>query len=373
MESRLTARVDAVGAEKAARDLNKFTRETKKASTSVTKIRPEVSKAESTFKSFGKNSAAAIATINGPLGGISSRVSSLITVLTAGTAVVTGIAVATTAFAFGISKGVAELDKLNVAAAKTEAILTATGGAVGLTGDQLSKTARDIALNTLASVEGIQEAQAKLLTFNRIQGETSNKALALSQDLAAVFGGTAASQATALGKALQDPVKGITALSRVGVTFTKVQEDQIKLFAKTGESAKAQAIILDELSNQVGGAAEAMATGTLAGALDTMGQLFDESLIKLAKYTGAYKTAVETIANINKLLSSDREIDKPEHARTKSYIEQKRLKSEILNVTREIAEDRGKILKAYWRHIQGRSNFAAILKYKKRVSKDFRG
>jgi hypothetical protein len=58
-------------------------------------------------------------------------------------------------------------------------------------------------------------------------------------------------------KALNDPIKGITALSRVGVSFTQQQKDQIKAMQDAGNTAGAQAIILAELTKEFGGSAAA--------------------------------------------------------------------------------------------------------------------
>jgi hypothetical protein len=63
-----------------------------------------------------------------------------------------------------------------------------------------------------------------------------------------------------LGKALNDPVKGISALSRVGVTFTDQQKKTIGALVKGGKTAEAQKIILKELSSEFGGAAAASST-----------------------------------------------------------------------------------------------------------------
>jgi hypothetical protein len=58
---------------------------------------------------------------------------------------------------------------------------------------------------------------------------------------------------------LNDPIKGITALQRVGVSFTKSQKDQIKTLVDSGKTLDAQKLILRELGKEFGGAAEASA------------------------------------------------------------------------------------------------------------------
>ena len=63
---------------------------------------------------------------------------------------------------------------------------------------------------------------------------------------------TGAPAGFALGKALNDPVKGITALSKVVVTFTEDQKKMIKTMVETGDAAGAETVILDDLAKEFG-------------------------------------------------------------------------------------------------------------------------
>ena len=299
--AQLTAVVSTKGAAKSKADLDKFTKSAANSDKAVTKLGKQT-------QSVSKNMQASVAAVTGPLGGVSSRLGALTTVLTSGTAAASAFGVGLAGVGFALADGVIELDKLNIELAKTEALLQATGFAAGVTAEELQREAQAIALNTLASVEGIQQAQQVLVTFNKITGEARRQATALSQDLATVFGGTAASQATQLGKALQDPVKGITALNRVGVSFSETQKQQIKLFTETGEAAKAQTIILSALTDQVGGAAGAAASGTLAGALDTTGQLWSEFVAALADSTGTYEATIGLVDRLNRGIQNTKEL-----------------------------------------------------------------
>ena len=115
--------------------------------------------------------------------------------------------------------------------------------------------------------EAIINTQSLLLTFGKVAktageaGGAFDRATQAAFDLSAAGFGSAESSAKMLGKALNDPLKGITALSRAGVTFTEKQKEQIANFVKTGDVAAAQNIILSEVEKQVGGVAEATATG----------------------------------------------------------------------------------------------------------------
>jgi len=81
-------------------------------------------------------------------------------------------------------------------------------------------------------------------------------------DLAAAGFGSAETNATQLGKALQDPIKGITALARAGVTFTEQEKAKIKVLVESGKMLEAQDMILSAIETQVGGTAAATATGS---------------------------------------------------------------------------------------------------------------
>jgi hypothetical protein len=69
---------------------------------------------------------------------------------------------------------------------------------------------------------------------------------------------------------LNDPVKGLTALGRVGIQFTAQQKEQIKALTESGDLLGAQKIILAELQSQFGGSAQAYAQ-TFAGQIELLG------------------------------------------------------------------------------------------------------
>ena len=95
--------------------------------------------------------------------------------------------------------------------------------------------------------------------------------VALGQDLK--------SSAIQVGKALQDPEKGITALRRVGVAFTSQQEDRIQKWVEEGQILRAQRRILKELTVEFGGSAAAQATGAekLRVAFDNLFEAFGKA------------------------------------------------------------------------------------------------
>jgi len=157
---------------------------------------------------------------------------------------------------------------------KLEAIFKATGGAAGLSLVEIENLSTEIGIATLASTAKVRDAAGIMLTFKSITGDTFKDALRLAQDLAEVGFGDLKMGATQLGKALEDPIVGLGALRRVGVSFTDAQKEMIQVLTMTGRKAEAQRIILDALDQQVGGAGVKAATG-LAGAIDSLRENLD--------------------------------------------------------------------------------------------------
>lgn len=150
--------------------------------------------------------------------------------------------------------------------ALTAQVIKTTGGAAKITAGQVGDLATAISNKTGIDDEAIQSASNLLLTFTNVRNEVGkgndvfNQATQIATDMGAALGGDPKSAAIQLGKALNDPVKGVTALSRVGVSFTKQQKDQIKTLTESGNTLGAQKIILGELNKEFGGAAAASAT-----------------------------------------------------------------------------------------------------------------
>ena len=179
-------------------------------------------------------------------------------------AAVGGLAVAGVATAL-VGVGKAAQESLGITKS-TEAIIKATGGAAGVTADEVGKLATAISNKTGIDDEQIQAAQNLILTFKNVknagegQAAMFDRATIAATDLSAAGFGSVDGAAKMLGKALNDPIKGITALSRAGVTFTEQQKNQIKALTESGDLLGAQALIMAEVESQVGGVAEAAAS-----------------------------------------------------------------------------------------------------------------
>lgn len=142
--------------------------------------------------------------------------------------------------------------------------------------DQLSKV-------TNYDDETIRLAQTKLATFEQVAKSTElmGRATKISADLSAAGFGEMSSTSVQVGKALQDPIKGVSALARVGVTFSDEQKKMIKTLVETGREAEAQNIIMEALETQVGGTAEATADSSvlMSHALGEVGESIGTALL----------------------------------------------------------------------------------------------
>lgn len=152
-----------------------------------------------------------------------------------------------------------------------------TGKAAGFTVEQLAQEAENLMQNTIYDDDQIlNDVTKQLLTFTNVTGETFLKAQKAALDLNTVLGDDLQGTAIKLGKALENPIQGVTALSKAGVTFTEQQKNQIKTLVESNKVQEAQAIILDEIANKYGNQAEALAntdTGKLAQLKNIFGEL----------------------------------------------------------------------------------------------------
>jgi hypothetical protein len=202
--------------------------------------------------------------------------------LGAGVGLGIGLAAAgTTKFAVSALKGAEaaqiaqnRLDQI----AKSMGIFGAEAGAVS---ERLGKFAEANELSLGIDADVIKATQAKLLTFKELAktadtvGGSMDRATMAAVDLAAAGFGSAETNASALGKAMQDPIGQLGALRKAGVTFTDAEREKIKVMVESGNILEAQNTVLSAIEQQVGGTAKATASSfeilRLAGA-----QVMDE-------------------------------------------------------------------------------------------------
>ena len=211
-----------------------------------------------------------------------------------------------------ITGSIQEAADWNKAIAQTEAVVKSTGAAAGFTAQQFAEMAQDMSAtagNSIFSDDAILGAENVLATFTQIQGTSFKGATQAILDISQAMGTDLQSSALQVGKALNDPVAGISALSRVGVTFSEDQKALIKNMVEVGDVAGAQQVILAELGKEFGGSAAA-AVDTFAGQQIVLAEQFKnvqqslgESLMPVLMRFGAFAQevavpAVQDLVNV---------------------------------------------------------------------------
>lgn len=164
--------------------------------------------------------------------------------------------------------------------------IESTNMAAGKSFEYLTRKASELQSKTLFGDETIlQNASAQLLTFTNITNEQFDRTQKAVMDVTSRLYGVKASgdqlrtTSIQLGKALNDPVANLGALSRVGIQFNDQQTEMIKRLHKSGQTAEAQNVILKELEKQYGGSAEAAAkagSGPMRQWQNTMGDVMEQ-------------------------------------------------------------------------------------------------
>jgi len=209
------------------------------------------------------------------------------------------------------------INSANARIAQINESMALFGKETGAVNDRLVKlaetTGRQIGVDNIS----IKATQAKLLTFKNLAktanvvGGAFDRANMAALDMAAAGFGTAEGNAVQLGKALENPIKGIAALAKSGVTFTAKEKEKIKTLVESGKLLQAQEMILKAVETQVGGTAKATADNSqkMKEAFSQLSQKIGQSLlpiletvtpyfVKLADWATQNKTAFLVIAGV---------------------------------------------------------------------------
>ncbi len=158
------------------------------------------------------------------------------------------------------------------------AVSQAGAAAGGRTAREFEKVSKELQNVTTFSDDAIQNVQQLLLRFQTIRTDRFDDATKSVLNLAAALGTDLDGAAKLVGRALADPLKGMTALARAGVIFSEGQKKIIKNLVETGRAAEAQGFILDELEKRTGGAAEKLRdnfSGALEAVKNSLGDLLE--------------------------------------------------------------------------------------------------
>lgn len=279
-KKKLVIEVDSKGVPKATRELDGLTKSSKKAGTGAKSLTNHM-----------KGLISPMSGLTSRIGGLTSRVKGLISPMALATAGI-GLATVSIGLAVGaLGKMIRNTSIQDAAMAQLNSGLESTGHSAGFTADELSGLAAQMQKTTMFGDESVIQMQALLLTFTNIKETLPDTTRAVA-DMATRMGTDLKSAAIQLGKALNDPIANLSALSRSGVQFTTVQKDLIKSLWETGQQAEAQRVILAELDNQFGGSAKA-ARDTLGGSLKALSNNFNDLFELGTKSSGFFRGFVD--------------------------------------------------------------------------------
>ena len=214
-------------------------------------------------------------------------------------------------FMIGAARGA---EDARIANEKLGNVLSSMGW--GATTDRVSAYAEQLEKTIAVDADVIKATQTKLATFSELTktvnkaGGAFDRATVAALDMAAAGFGTAEGNAVQLGKALQDPIKGIAALAKSGVTFTEQEKDKIRTLVESNKMLEAQDMILDAIEKQVGGTAEASASSfdkmkfALAGVSDTFGDMLLPVIDALAPKLAAFSAWAQANPDLMKIATA---------------------------------------------------------------------
>tara|TARA_R110000744_G_scaffold110434_1_gene208308 strand:+ start:446 stop:2383 length:1938 start_codon:yes stop_codon:yes gene_type:complete len=215
---------------------------------------------------------------------------------------------------FAISLVGATIGKLIKAYAKQEKVekklaqaLKSTGHSAGLSHKQLLLMASGLQAVTTHGDEAIIEAQALMLTFTNINKEVFPQTLESILNVSDAMGQDLKQSTIQIGKALNDPIQGMSALRRIGIQLSDTQKTQVKDFMAINDVASAQKIIIKELDTQFGGMARATRL-TLAGSLTALANSWGDAMEKMGESLAPFiKTLSDSLESITSIMQSEGE------------------------------------------------------------------
>lgn len=211
-----------------------------------------------------------------------------------------------------LRRGIDELKELEQAQAQTNAVIESTGGVAGVTAEQVRLLAEKYEdVSAVVDDKVIQSAENMLLTFTNVREDAFEPALAAALDMSTALGIDVVTAAKDLGKALQDPEKGLGKLERKIGPLDQKTRDLIASLMEQGDVLGAQKVLLDEISERYGGSFAATADtaagkqAKLADKVEEVQKALSEKMLpvikKVADRLAEYLGKPETLAFFERL------------------------------------------------------------------------
>ncbi len=188
------------------------------------------------------------------VGGLSTSIGSMAKTIGLATAGFMAMRTAMRTFSESITLAKEQVETQRILASQIET----TGHSAGFTAEELSKIASELqTISNFGDEDILKNVTIPLTTFKQISGQVFLDAQKAILDMSVAMNQDLRSAAIMVGKALNDPVKGMNAMTRAGVSFTEAERNMITDMVETNRTLDAQKTILSALEGQFGGAAQA--------------------------------------------------------------------------------------------------------------------
>ena len=309
-EDRTVFRIITEGGQSA---LSQFSTFAKGAQDSLTKVGVAAKPTQAALKGISEisdNLKGRLADLAVPLGSVGT---SLLALGPAGLAAGAGIGGVLVA----VTKGIATYQEYERVQLRINNALERTSHISGQTAGSIESLAQSISDNTNASTQSVRQAAEQLLVYQNVTGQTFERSLRLSADLAETWGTDLAEAARTLGELLTDPIGAMEELGSRGVFFDEGMRKNIESMQKAGDTAQLYEVLLNKVSSHLGGQGSAAAVGYAGAIADLDNEVFEalKRIGELANGTGilgdALRMATGVVKNFREnILGSSDPVDK---------------------------------------------------------------
>jgi hypothetical protein len=162
-----------------------------------------------------------------------------------------------------------EFQSGQLVAAQTNTVLESTGKVANVSAGHVKDLAIQLMNKSGVDDQVIRSGENLLLTFMNVRNEVGegrdifDQATKAALDMSVATGRDLTSATRSVGRALNDPIKGLSMLTRMGVRFTAEEKEQIATMVEHNNIIGAQQLVLSKLNTVYGGSADI--SGTVAG------------------------------------------------------------------------------------------------------------
>lgn len=242
-----------------------------------------------------RNLASSAAVLEGPLGAVAGRINSVGAALGRMNPLMLSGGIAFASFIAFQRQAIPTAIEYEKQMFRIGEQLKLTGNAAGFTAEELNELSEDIAHATLASAKGVRDAVSVLLQFEVGSRRNFKNLLTVAQSISSVFGGDIVTNIRKLGRAVEDPKKGLESLQRVMPRLNDEFRDLQVELKESGRVLESSTDIVDALMGKFSGQGEAEGKG-LAGRVDELDFQWTKLKENLAA-TWVFDKVVQSLSN----------------------------------------------------------------------------